>query len=121
MKTPELKSIDAQPLVNDGLDDIFKKIVDAGELLKKGEHATTRKVPQSWLAIFDHIKQHADKDACVTEEQRQAIADKIISLANISNIDMPNLGRLVVLVNSYRVECSDCVNNTCEKKDNFKK
>ncbi len=107
-EAPELKSINAKSLAADGFDSIYKKLVDAGELLKEGEHATTRKVPQSWLIILEYIKARANKNVCVTEERQRTIVDNIKSLADRgAETDITALQELVRLIDSYRVECGE--------------
>jgi hypothetical protein len=110
METPEFKSIDAKPLVDDGLDGIFNKLCAAGIRPEEGEgDPDTNTVPESWLETFNYLQDNADMAVCVTEEEQIAIVDKIIN-----SIDKEEI---LKLMNSCRTLCADCINNGCEKRE----
>lgn len=109
----ELKSIDAKPLVDDGLDGIFKKLCEVNLPSKASEsdpeeETTEETMPEPWLMTFNYLQDNADRRACVTEEEQKAIVDKIINSVNGEDI--------LAFMNSCRTACADCINNACVRR-----
>lgn len=118
METPEQKPINARSLGADGFDAILSKLLAKYTPDDKavGDRIDAQ-IPPNAIRIFSYIKARGNKNVCLTEDQQQGFADEIKDLADQNGEnDFRVLQTLLILINTSRVQCADCINTACAKR-----
>jgi len=119
METPEQKPINAKSLGADGFDSILSKLLAnyTPDNQAVGDRVDTQ-IPPNAMQIFNYIRVRGNANACLKEDQQQGLADEIKDLADKgAENDFRILQNLLTLINTSRIECADCINKTCVKRD----
>ena len=115
---PKLNKLERARPFNEILPEILMLFWETTSLSNKEDPAVMMDVSPAVRKIYDYIKVRVNDDVCITEDQQKVFVEDVKRLAESgAEDDIGALQRFVTLINSYRNECDNCLNNNCSKRD----